>query len=89
MARLCIAAAYNNRGNAYKTKGDHDRAIADYTEAISLDDPCKLNPEQLALVARLADEGQSAPQIAETFGVHETTIYRCLNALEGTTHRAA
>ena len=29
--------AYLNRGNAYFNKGDHDRAIADYTEAIRLD----------------------------------------------------
>jgi lipoprotein NlpI len=31
------AAAYTYRGNAYNAKGDHDRAIADYTEAIRLD----------------------------------------------------
>ena len=29
--------AYNNRGNAYGDKGDYDRAIADYNEAIRLD----------------------------------------------------
>ena len=29
--------AYNNRGIAYRTKGDNDRAIADYNEAIRLD----------------------------------------------------
>jgi tetratricopeptide (TPR) repeat protein len=28
--------AYNNRGNAYSDKGDYDRAIADYTQAIRL-----------------------------------------------------
>ena len=28
---------YRNRGNAYHDKGDSDRAIADYTEAIRLD----------------------------------------------------
>ena len=31
---------------------------------------------------RLVDEGQSVPQVAETFGVRETTIYRCLSAAE-------
>ena len=31
------AVNYNNRGNAYRRKGDNDRAIADYTQAISLD----------------------------------------------------
>ncbi|GHU52814.1 hypothetical protein FACS1894200_13340 [Spirochaetia bacterium] len=31
------AFAYNNRGIAYKNKGEYDRAIADYTQAITLD----------------------------------------------------
>ena len=31
------AFAYNNRGNAYTAKGDIDRAISDYSEAIRLD----------------------------------------------------
>jgi tetratricopeptide (TPR) repeat protein len=31
------AFAYNNRGNAWQDKGDNDRAIADYSEAIRLD----------------------------------------------------
>ena len=31
------ANAYNNRGVAYGAKGDRDRAIADYNEAIRLD----------------------------------------------------
>lgn len=32
-----LALAHFNRGNAYGAKGDQDRAIADYTEAIRLD----------------------------------------------------
>src|SRR4029077_16859301 len=31
------ALNYGNRGNAYSAKGDHDRAIADYTQVINLD----------------------------------------------------
>jgi tetratricopeptide (TPR) repeat protein len=31
------AVEYYNRGESYRNKGDHDRAIADYTEAIRLD----------------------------------------------------
>ena len=31
------ATAYNNRGWSYSDKGDHDRAIADFDEAIRLD----------------------------------------------------
>ena len=42
----------------------------------------KLTPEQIVLALRLVDEGQSVPQVAETFGVHATTIYRCLSAAE-------
>src|SRR4051812_1641712 len=30
------ADAYHNRGLAYRANGDHDRAIADYSEAIRL-----------------------------------------------------
>jgi DNA invertase Pin-like site-specific DNA recombinase len=43
--------------------------------------PPKLGAEQMTLITRLAEEGQTAPQIAETFGVHQTTIYRCLGRL--------
>jgi tetratricopeptide (TPR) repeat protein len=32
-----LVPAYYNRGNAYKAKGDFDRAIADYSEEIRLD----------------------------------------------------
>ena len=31
-----LAEAYNNRGTAYKKKGDNDRAIKDYNKAIEL-----------------------------------------------------
>ena len=36
-ARSEIRLAYNNRGLAYGNKGDYDRAIADFNEAIRLD----------------------------------------------------
>ena len=32
-----IPAAYDHRGLAYRSKGDHDRSIADFSEAIRLD----------------------------------------------------
>jgi hypothetical protein len=32
-----LAIAYNNRGGAVQIKGDCDRAIADYSEAIKID----------------------------------------------------
>src|SRR6266702_6208100 len=31
-----LAEAFNNRGGAYRLKGDYDRAIADYAQAIKL-----------------------------------------------------
>src|SRR5580658_4163119 len=31
-----LSIAFNNRGNAYRTKEDNDRAIADYNESIRL-----------------------------------------------------
>ena len=52
------------------------------TRGVKFGRPPKLNAEQITLIARLVDEGQTAPQIAETFGVHETTIYRCLGEPE-------
>jgi len=42
----------------------------------------KFTLEHIVLALRLVDEGQSVPQVAETFGMHETTIYRCLSAAE-------
>jgi transposase len=45
------------------------------TRGVKFGRPPKLNAEQIALIVRLVDEDQKAPQIAETFGVHETTIY--------------
>ena len=32
-----LASCYTNRGYAYDNKGDYDRAIADFTQAIRLD----------------------------------------------------
>src|SRR6476660_3612499 len=35
--KVNLAIAYYNRGNDYQAKGDHDQAIADYTQSIKLD----------------------------------------------------
>jgi DNA invertase Pin-like site-specific DNA recombinase len=43
--------------------------------------PRKLNPAQENLAQRLLTEGKSAKEIARTFNVHPTTIYR-LSLLE-------
>jgi tetratricopeptide (TPR) repeat protein len=63
------AMAYNNRGFAYRSMGDYNRAIPDFDEAI------KLNPSQVspwrnrALSRALADISEAlrlAPQEART-----------------------
>jgi hypothetical protein len=38
--------AYYNRGTAYRAKGDKDRAVADYNEALRLNP--KLNAPQIS-----------------------------------------
>jgi len=38
--------------------------------------PASLQPDQAALARRLLAEGQSAREVAKTFGVHKATIYR-------------
>ena len=37
LSSVNLAAAYNNRGNAYVNKGEHDQAIQDFNKAIQLD----------------------------------------------------
>ena len=55
------ARAYHNRGSAWGNKGDLDRAIADYNQAIRLD----LKEAQILLPPRhgVGDETQSASRI--------------------------
>lgn len=42
--------------------------------------PSKIAPKQMKLVKRLLAEGHSARDVAESFGVHYTTLYRLLRA---------
>lgn len=42
--------------------------------------PARLSGEQVALAKRLLDEGQSAKEVANTFGVNRSTIYRATAA---------
>ena len=41
--------------------------------------PPKLRPDQRTLARHLIDEGKSVSEVARTFNVHVTTIYRCLH----------
>ena len=38
--------------------------------------PTKLNPDQMALASALIEQGKGAREIARTFNVHVSTIYR-------------
>jgi transposase len=38
----------------------------------------QFQPAQHELAKRLLDEGQSAKQVAKTFGVHVATVYRVM-----------
>jgi DNA invertase Pin-like site-specific DNA recombinase len=42
----------------------------------------QLTREQIARALRLVDEDQSVQKVADAFGAHETTIYRCLSAAD-------
>jgi len=42
--------------------------------------PSKVSVQQMKLAKRLLREGQSIRQVAETFGVHYTTLYRLLRS---------
>ncbi len=42
--------------------------------------PKKINADQKDLAARLRAEGKSAKEVAKTFGVHVSTIYRLYEA---------
>ena len=42
--------------------------------------PSKITPAQMKLIKRLLNEGQSIRQVAETFEVHYTTLYRLLRS---------
>ena len=42
--------------------------------------PSKLTPKQMKLAKRLLNEGHSARDVASTFNIHYTTLYRLLRA---------
>jgi DNA invertase Pin-like site-specific DNA recombinase len=50
--------------------------IAAMKRGVRFGRPASLHPEQAALARRLLAEGQSAREVAKTFGVHKATIYR-------------
>jgi DNA invertase Pin-like site-specific DNA recombinase len=50
--------------------------IAALKRGVRFGRPSRLSPDQALLAKRLLDEGKSAKEVAKTFGVHKTTIYR-------------
>jgi tetratricopeptide (TPR) repeat protein len=58
-----LALAYHTRGYVYATKGEHDRAIADYSEAIQLDPKSALT--YINRGAAYADKGEHDRAIAD------------------------
>ena len=52
-----FADAYNNRGAAFRGKGDLDRAIADYQAALRIDPRFETAAENLAAVQALRKRG--------------------------------
>jgi DNA invertase Pin-like site-specific DNA recombinase len=50
--------------------------IAAMKRGVRFGRPSALNLDQTALARRLLDEGKSAKEVANTFGVHKSTIYR-------------
>jgi DNA invertase Pin-like site-specific DNA recombinase len=54
--------------------------IAALKRGVRFGRPARLSHEQAALAKRLLAEGQSAKEVAKTFGVNRSTIYRALAA---------
>lgn len=54
--------------------------IAALKRGVRFGRPARLSQEQTALAKRLLDEGQSAKEVAKTFGVNRSTIYRATAA---------
>lgn len=53
--------------------------LAAVSRGVRFGRPNKMNNEQRTLAQRLVDEGKSIREIAKTFNVHNTTIYRLLD----------
>ena len=54
----------------------HAGRIAAQKRGVRFGRPKKMNHEQKSLALRLLKEGKSVSDVAKTFNVHKTTIYR-------------
>lgn len=54
--------------------------IAAMKRGVRFGRPSSLKADQAALARRLIGEGKSAKEVAKTFGVHKTTIYRAIGS---------
>jgi DNA invertase Pin-like site-specific DNA recombinase len=57
--------------------------IAAMKRGVRFGRPTKLDPEKTGLAARLIAEGQPVKDVAKTFGIHRTTLYRATSAGKG------
>jgi DNA invertase Pin-like site-specific DNA recombinase len=60
--------------------------IAAKKRGVKFGRPPKLTPQQAALAARLVDQGQSVPEVASTFGVHEPSTAASRRERRGYSH---
>ena len=66
-----------------KTLANRSRSglkIAAMKRGVRFGRPASLSTDQAVLAKRLLDEGQSAKEVAKTFGVSRSTIYRAAEA---------
>ncbi|MYC05977.1 MAG: tetratricopeptide repeat protein [Chloroflexi bacterium] len=80
LSKSTLTLAYNNRGCAYKDKGEYDRAIADYDKAISLtpDFPEAYNNKGLAYYGN-GDYIHAIENYAKAIGINPNHAYPYLN----------
>jgi DNA invertase Pin-like site-specific DNA recombinase len=54
--------------------------VAAMKRGVKFGRPSKVSPVQMKLIKRLLKEGQSIRHVANTFGIHYTTLYRLLRS---------
>jgi tetratricopeptide (TPR) repeat protein len=72
-----LATAFFNRGAAYDAKGDYQRAIADYDQALRIDPNMKKAAENRRVAsARLSKTAQAPKPVTPSSDAEETKVRR-------------